>query len=74
MKVGYPISGFNFVSKDALPASCTSKPQITCTAQPHEVKGYTNKELYEGLVNMSNKVKTIFGEKDKQAQQINYIA
>ncbi|MCD8378156.1 MAG: hypothetical protein LUB59_05135, partial [Candidatus Gastranaerophilales bacterium] len=76
MKVLFPISGVSSASKDVLPASCTSKPQISCTSvQKTNVKqGYSNEEIYEGLVNLKNNIVSLFGGKNKQTNPVNYIA
>ncbi len=76
MKVTYPINGFGFTSKDILPASCTSKPQVTCTSVPKTKvnEGLSNQEIYETLVNVKERITSLFSEKKKSAQPINYFA
>ena len=75
MKVTYPISGLSFTSKDILPASCTSKPQVTCTSvQRAKVnEGLSNQEIYETLVSVKDHISSLFGGK-KNPTQLNYVA
>ncbi|MCR5265659.1 MAG: hypothetical protein K6E29_03590 [Cyanobacteria bacterium RUI128] len=76
MKVTYPISGFSFTSKDILPASCTSKPQVTCTSVPKARinEGLSNQEIYETLVNVKERISSLFGGKKNPTQPLNYVA
>lgn len=76
MKVGYPVRGLGFMSQDVLPASCTSKPQIACTstARVKVNEGYSNKEIYEGIVSIKNHIKSLFGVDDKKSDPLNYMA
>jgi len=76
MKVEYPFYGLSYTSQDALPASCTSKPQVTCTSTPRTSlnEGYSNQEIYEGIVKIKNQIKTFFGVQENDSRPINYIA
>lgn len=75
MKVVFPIQGFCHTSKDILPASCTSKPQVSCTSIPKDVnQGLSNQEIYEGLVSVKESITSLFGSKRKSANPLNYIA
>ncbi len=76
MKVLCPTSvGLSCTSKELLPASCKSKPQISCTSMP-KVKakqGYTNKELYEGLMSIKEFFASLFHSKKPSVNPINYL-
>ncbi len=75
MKVVFPISGLSHTSKDILPASCTSKPQISCTSVP-KVKineGLTNQEIYQGLVSVKEHLASLFGGSTKGTKSVNYL-
>lgn len=76
MKVVFPMNGSKFTSTDVLPASCTSKPQIACTSIPKTSvnEGYSNKEIYEGIVSIKNHISSLFGVSQKQTRPINYLA
>lgn len=76
MKVSYPIRGLSHTSQDILPASCTAKPQISCTSIPKQKvnEGYSNQEIYEGLVSIKNHLSSLFGVNKKQNNPVNYIA
>ena len=74
MKVAFPTKGLIYTSKDVLPASCTSKPQISCTSTPKiDVKeGYSNKEIYEGIVSIKNRISSFFSIDKEKTSPINY--
>lgn len=75
MKVEFPVCGLSNTSKDILPASCTSKPQISCTSAP-KVKvneGLTNQEIYLGLVNVKERILSLFGLGTKTETPFNYL-
>ena len=73
MKVVFPIKGLICTSKDVLPASCTSKPQISCTSTPKtDLKGYSNKEIYEGIVSIKNRISSFFSIDKEKTSPINY--
>ena len=75
MKVVLPVQGLNHTSKDILPASCTSKPQVAYTSVP-KVKvneGLTNQEIYQGLVNVKERLLSIFGGKEKTMIPLDYL-
>ena len=76
MKVGYPVRGYRFMSQDVLPASCTSKPQVTYTSTPRTKvnEGYSNQEIYEGIVSIKNQIKSFFSGREKKTSPINYMA
>ena len=76
MKVEGPVWGFSFTSKDTLPASCVNNPQVSCTSVPMPTfnDGYTNKEIYDGLVEIRNRVSSLFGGNKKQTYPVNYLA
>lgn len=75
MKVVFPVQGFCHTSKDVLPASCTSKPQISCTSAKDKVnQGLSNKEIYEGLVSVKDSLSSLFGIKKEAAYPLDYIA
>ena len=76
MKVVYPVCGFSHTSKDILPASCTTKPQVSCTSikQTKVNEGLSNQEIYEGLVSVKNSIKSLLGlETEKTTHSLNYI-
>lgn len=65
-----------FASKEMLPATCTSKPQVSCTAipnKPAKQPGYTNEEIYDALVAVKNFVLTPF-KSEKKPNHTNYLA
>ena len=74
MKVVLPINGQRFASKDILPASCTSKPQVSCTSTSNIPlnKGLSNQEIYEGLVNVKEHIVSLLGG-NKTNKSVNYI-
>ena len=75
MKVVLPVQGLGHTSKDILPASCTVKPQVACTSAP-KVKvneGLTNQEIYQSLVNVKDRIFSIFGGKSKPTTPVNYL-
>ena len=77
MKVVLPVKqGLGYTSKDILPASCTSKPQVTYTSVPKTKinEGLSNQEIYEGLVSVKERLSSIFGYGKKSAQPLNYLA
>jgi len=76
MKVLFPCHGVSFTSKDILPASCTSKPQISCTSipKPKVNEGYSNQEIYETLVTIKENFATLFNGNKKQTDPVDYIA
>lgn len=74
MKVS-SISPISFASNEILPAACTSKPQVACTAtlprtQP---KGCTNEEIYDALVAFKNFVLNPFKPNQQKIQSINAV-
>lgn len=74
MKVVLPVTGSVYTSRDILPASCTSKPQISCTSVP-KVKvneGLSNKEIYESIVSIKEHLSSLFGGK-KTSNSVNYL-
>ena len=74
MKVVLPINGQRFASRDILPASCTSKPQVSCTSSANIPirKGLSNQEIYEGIVNVKEHIiSLICGNKTEKS--VNYI-
>lgn len=73
MKVVFPVTGFSYTSKDILPASCTQKPQISCTSVPKDVKGLSNREIYEGLVSVKERLSSLFGGKKDEAIPLDYL-
>lgn len=75
MKVEGPVWGFSFTSKDTLPASMKS-PQVSCTSVPMPTfnDGYTNQEIYEGLVKIKSRVSSLFGGDKKKTYPLNYFA
>ncbi len=74
MKVELPVTGPVYTSRDILPASCTSKPQISCTSVPKvKVKeGLSNQEIYEGIVSIKEHLSALFGGK-KTTNSVNYL-
>ena len=71
------LNGVKFASKEMLPATCTSKPQVTCTAVPKtniRKQGYTNEEIYDALVAVKNFVLTPFKSETKPNHTVNYFA
>lgn len=76
MKVVLPITGLCHTSKDIMPASCISKPQISCTSVP-KVKvneGLSNQEIYEGIVSIKERISSLFnGSNKKPAHPVNYL-
>ena len=73
MKVVLPVSGLGHTSRDILPASCTSKPQVAYTSMP-KVKvneGLTNQEIYQGIISVKDRLLSIFGIKEKPP--LNYL-
>ena len=75
MKVAFPKYGLSHTSKDILPASCTSKPQISCTSVP-KVKineGLTNQEIYQGLVSVKEHLISLFGGSAEATKSVNYL-
>ena len=75
MKVEGPVWGFSFTSTNTLPA-IMSNPQVSCTSVPMPTfnDGYTNQEIYEGLVKIKSRVSSLFGGEKKQTYPMNYIA
>lgn len=75
MKVEYPMYGLSYTSQDALPASCTSKPQVACTSTPKPSlnEGYSNQEIYEGIVKIKNHIKTFFGMQENEVRPLDYV-
>ncbi len=75
MKVLCPVVGLNCTSKEILPASCTSKPQISCTAmtKPKVKQGYSNQEIYEGIMTVKEFFDSLFHRKAKETNPINYL-
>ena len=76
MKVVLPVTGLCHTSKDILPASCTSKPQVSCTSVP-KVKvneGLSNQEIYEGIVSIKDHIASLFGGNSKKpTHPVNYL-
>ena len=74
MKEVLPVTGPVYTSKDILPASCTSKPQISCTSVPRVKvnEGLTNQEIYEGIVNIKERLTSLFSGK-KSTNPVNYL-
>ncbi len=75
MKVVFPIQGLAHTSKDILPTSCTSKPQVSCTSVP-KIKvneGFTNQEIYQGIVSVKDRLLSIFGGQKTSVNPINYL-
>lgn len=69
------LSGVKFASKEMLPATCTSKPQVSYTSTPIKAvqqQGYTNEEIYDALVAVKNFVLTPFMQ-DKKPNHVNRI-
>ena len=76
MKVMCPTNvGLNCTSKELLPASCQTKQQISCTSMPKAKakQGYTNKEIYEGLVSLKEYFASLFHSKKPSTNPINYL-
>lgn len=75
MKVVLPVQGLRFTSKDVLPASCTSKPQVTCTSAPktQNNQGLSNQEIYQGLVSVKDRIFAIFGGESRPKNSVNYL-
>lgn len=76
MKVEGPMKGYGFTSKDVLPASCTTKQQVSCTSIPKPTfnEGYTNQEIYEGIMSLRNHIVSLFGGGSKKTHPVNYFA
>ncbi len=67
-----------FASNEMLPATCTSKPQVTYTSTPIKNpnvrhQGYSNEEIYDALVAVKNFVLTPFKSETKPNHAINYV-
>ena len=74
MKVVFFPKGFSHTSKDILPASCTSKPQISCTSASLKTEsGLSNQEIYEGLVNVKERIVSIFSGEKEGNKSLNYL-
>ena len=73
MKVGYPVQRFSYTSKDILPASCTSKPQVSCTSGVKVNEGLSNQQIYEGLVSVKDCLISLFGGKKDSTKSLNYL-
>ena len=70
------LSGVKFASKEMLPATCTSKPQVSYTSTPVKTvkqPGYTNEEIYDALVAVKNFVLTPF-KQEKKTNHVNRLA
>lgn len=71
------LNGVKFASKEMLPATCTSKPQVSCTSTPVKTnvrsQGYSNEEIYDVLVAVKNFVLTPFKHETKP-NHANYLA
>lgn len=71
------LSGVSFTSQEILPATCTSKPQVTCTSMQNSLKkrtGYSNQEIYDVIQAVKNFVTTPFKSERKQNHTINYLS
>lgn len=75
MKVSFPVSGLNCTSKEVLPASCSSKPQISCTSmtKPKVKQGYSNQEIYEGIMSVKEYFDSLFHRNKKETNPVNYL-
>lgn len=75
MKTVLLINGPKFASKDILPASCTSKPQISCTSSSkvQTRQGLSNREIYEGIVSVKEHITSLIGGTKPQEKSINYM-
>ena len=66
-----------FASNELLPATCTSKPQVSCKAMLKlnaRPKGYSNEEIYEALVAVKDFVLKPFNPKSKLNHTTDYLA
>lgn len=66
-----------FASNELLPATCTSKPQVSCKAmlKPNaRPKGYSNEEIYDALVAVKNFVLKPFKPETKLNHTTDYLA
>lgn len=78
MKVMSLNNRVKFASKEMLPATCTSKTQVTCTSAPIKNtnvrnQGYTNEEIYDAIMAVKNFVLTPFKSETKPNHSINYV-
>lgn len=70
------LQGVSFTSQEVLPATCTSKPQVSCTSVQNSINkrtGYSNQEIYDVIVALKNFVTTPFKSESKQNHVINYL-
>lgn len=69
------LNGVKFASNEMLPATCTSKPQVTCKAVPQNLKrqGYSNEQIYDAIVAVKNLVLAPFKSERKPNHAINYV-
>lgn len=70
------LNGVMFASTEKLPATCTSKPQVSCMATPVKTvrqQGYSNEEIYDAIIAVKNFVLTPFKSETK-TNHANYLA
>jgi hypothetical protein len=75
MKVMFPVRGLSCTSTELLPASCNSKPQLSCKSVP-KVKvneGLSNQEIYEGIMSLKTYLTSLFRLPKSQKSSVNCV-